>query len=170
MFASTVRYERFMIWEKVFDWSSRFNDRFLKMSLLRFYPGATPEKKETNCNWRWKTENRKKKQVYENIRSDRKFYSKWQTERPWLDVRKEKKRDDMHYMHWIWSDKISNPFISGCSNLRVLSVTDHGEALRCRITTYKIVPIEKSTPTNIIFDTQTDIIESVQETVFINDD
>jgi hypothetical protein len=32
-----VRYERFMIWEKVIDWSSPFNDRFLKMSLLRFY-------------------------------------------------------------------------------------------------------------------------------------
>ena len=80
------------------------------------------------------------------------------------------KRDDMHYMHWIWSDKISNRFKSGRSNLRALAVTDHGEALRCRITTYKRVPIEKSTPANIIFDTQTDIIEFVQETVFINDD
>ena len=43
-----VRYERFMIWEKVFDWSSPFdtnNDRFLKILLLRFYPGATPGKK-----------------------------------------------------------------------------------------------------------------------------
>ena len=29
---------------------------------------------------------------------------------------------------------------------------------------------EQSTPANIIFDTQTDIIESVQETVLINDD
>ena len=43
-----VRYERFMILEKVFDWSSSFdtnNDRFLKMSLLRFYHGATHGKK-----------------------------------------------------------------------------------------------------------------------------
>jgi hypothetical protein len=29
---------------------------------------------------------------------------------------------------------------------------------------------EQSTPANIIFDTQTDIIESVQETVLINDE
>ena len=48
-----VRYERFMIWEKVIDWSSPFNDRFLKMSLLRFYPRATLGKKETNWKWRW---------------------------------------------------------------------------------------------------------------------
>jgi hypothetical protein len=48
-----VRYERFMIWEKVIDWSSPFNDWFLKMSLLRFYPGATLGKKETNWKWRW---------------------------------------------------------------------------------------------------------------------
>ena len=91
MFASTVRYEIFTIWEKVFDWSSPFIDRFLKMSLLRFYPGVTTGgKKETNCNWRWQPENRKKKQVYENNRPDRKFYSKWQTDRPWLDFNKEK--------------------------------------------------------------------------------
>ena len=60
--------------------------------------------------------------------------------------------------------------ISGSSSLRALAVSDHGETLRCRSTTYKRVPIEKSTPANIMFDTQTDIIESVQETVFINDD
>ena len=29
----------------MFDWSSPFIDRFLKMSLLRFYPGATPREK-----------------------------------------------------------------------------------------------------------------------------
>jgi hypothetical protein len=45
------------------------------------------------------------------------------------------------------SDKISKPFISGWS-----------------------VPIDESTPANIIFDTRTDIIEYVQKTVLINDD
>jgi hypothetical protein len=46
-----------------------------------------------------KTRKQKKKQVYENNRPDRKFYSKWQTDRPWLDFNKGKKRDDMRYLH-----------------------------------------------------------------------
>ena len=78
-----VRYERFMILEKVFDWSSSFdtnNDRFLKMSLLRFYPGMTTGKKRKQIEN--DDEKQKKKQEYEKNRSDRKFPSKWQTERP----------------------------------------------------------------------------------------
>ena len=45
-----------------------------------------------------------------------------------------KKRDDMHYsLHHIHalnfsSDKISNPFISSCSNLRASAVTDHEQS------------------------------------------
>jgi uncharacterized protein YceK len=104
--------------------------------------------------------------VYENDRPDRKFYSKWQTDRPWLDLNKEK--NVMTCTTCIEFEVTQS--ISGCSSLRTLAVSDHGETLRCRRTTYKTVPIEKSTPANIMFDTQTDIIESVQETVFINDD
>ena len=139
----------------MFDWSSPFIDRFLKISVLRFYPGATPGEKGNQLQLTMKTRKQKKEQVYENNRPNRKCYSKWQTDRPWLDFNKE---------------KISNPFISSCSSLRALTVRYHGEALRCRRTTYKRVPIEKSTPASIVFDTQTDIIESVQETVFINND
>ena len=63
-----------MIWEKVFDWSSPFdtnNDRFLKMSLLRFYPEATPGKKEHIEN---DDEKQKKKQEYEKNHPDRKKF------------------------------------------------------------------------------------------------
>jgi phenylpyruvate tautomerase PptA (4-oxalocrotonate tautomerase family) len=63
-----VRYERFMIWEKVLDWSSPFdtnNDRFLKISLLRFYPGATPEKKGNKLKMTMK--NRKRNRSIVNI-------------------------------------------------------------------------------------------------------
>ena len=78
----------------------------------------------------------------------------------------------MHYIHCIFyfNNKISNPFTNGCSNLRASAVTDHGEALRCRGTTYKRATTEESATASIIFDTQTYIIESVQETVLINDD
>jgi hypothetical protein len=52
------------------------------MSLLRFYPGATPGKKGNQLQLTMKNRKQKKKQVYENNRSDRIFYSKWQAERP----------------------------------------------------------------------------------------
>jgi hypothetical protein len=60
------------------------------MSLLRFYPGATPGKKGNQLQLTMKNRKQKKKQVYENNRPDRNAYSKWQTERPWLDFSKDK--------------------------------------------------------------------------------
>ena len=66
----------------MFDWSSPFNDRFLKMLLLRFYPGATPGKKRKQVEN--DDEKQKKKQEYEKNSPDRKLSSKWQTQRPWL--------------------------------------------------------------------------------------
>jgi hypothetical protein len=79
-----VRYERFMIREKVFDWSSPFdtnNDRFLKMSLLRFYHGETPGKKGNKLKMTMK--NRKRNRSMKKNHLDRKFSSKWKTERLW---------------------------------------------------------------------------------------
>jgi hypothetical protein len=60
------------------------------MSLLRFYPGATPGEKANQLQLTKKNKKQKKKQVYENNRPDRNVYSKWQTERPWLDFSKDK--------------------------------------------------------------------------------
>jgi hypothetical protein len=59
------------------------------MSLLRFYPGATPEKKRKQIEN--DDEKQKKKQEYEKNCSNRKFSSKWQTERPLLVFNEEKK-------------------------------------------------------------------------------
>jgi hypothetical protein len=96
------------------------------MSLLRFYPGATPGKKGNKLKITMKS--RKRNKNTKKNRSDRKFSSKWQTERHWLVFMEKKNCDDMHYMNKcieiFQSDKISNPFISHCSNLRTLSVTD----------------------------------------------
>ena len=58
------------------------------MSLLRFYPGVTPVEKRKQIEN--DDEKQKKKQEYEKNRSDRKFPSKWQTERPWLVFNEEK--------------------------------------------------------------------------------
>ena len=62
------------------------------MSLLRFSPGATPGKKRKQIEN--DDEKQKKKQEYEKNRPDRKFSSKWQTERrpwAWLVFNEEKK-------------------------------------------------------------------------------
>jgi hypothetical protein len=45
------------------------------MSLLRFYPGATPEKKRKQIEN--DDEKQKKKQEYEKNRPERKFSSNW---------------------------------------------------------------------------------------------
>jgi hypothetical protein len=47
---------------------------------MRFYPGANPGKKRKQIEN--DDEKQKKKQEYENNHPDRKFSSKWQTERP----------------------------------------------------------------------------------------
>ena len=127
-----VRYERFIIWEKVFDWSSPFdtnNDRFLKMSLLRFYPGASPGKKGNKLKIMMK--NRKRNRSIKNIvpTGNVPQNAKWQTERPWLVFSEEKNvMTCTTCIEFFQSDKISNPFISSCSNLRASAVTDHEQS------------------------------------------
>jgi hypothetical protein len=82
------------------------------MSLLRFYPEATPGKKEH-------IENDDEKQKKKKNHPDSKFFSKWQTERPWLVFNEEKNvMTCTTCIEFFQSDKISNPFISDCSNLK----------------------------------------------------
>jgi hypothetical protein len=97
------------------------------MSLLRFYPGATPGEKRKQIEN--DDEKQKKKQEYEKNRPVRKFSSKWQTERPWLVFNKENNMMTCTTcIEFFQSDKISNSFISGCSNLRASAVTDHEQS------------------------------------------
>ena len=61
----------------------------------------------------------------------RNFSSKWQTERPcpWLVFNKERNvMTCTTCIEFFQSDKISNPFISSCSNLRASAVTDHEQS------------------------------------------
>ena len=127
-----VRYERFIIWEKVFDRSSPFdtnNDRFLKMSLLRFYPGATPGKKGNKLKIMMKNRKRNRSITKIVLTGNVPQNAKWQTERPWLVFSEEKNvMTCTTCIEFFQSDKISNSFISGCLNLRTLAVTDHEQS------------------------------------------
>ena len=73
------------------EWSSPFIDRFLKMSLLRFYPGVTPGKKRKPIaidDENQKTE--KRNRCMKTIVLTGNFLQKWQTEQPWLVFDEEK--------------------------------------------------------------------------------
>ena len=96
------------------------------MSLLRFYPGATPGKNRKQIE---NYDEKQKETGYEKNRPDRKFSSKWQTERPWLVFSEEKNvMTCTTCIEFFQSDKMSNPFISGCSSLRASTVTDHEQS------------------------------------------
>ena len=97
------------------------------MSLMRFYPGANPGKKRKQIEN--DDEKQKKEQEYEKNRPNRKFSTKWQTERPWLVFNEERNvMECTTFIEFFQSDKISNPFISSCSNLRSSAVTDHEQS------------------------------------------
>ena len=72
--------------------------------------------------------------------------AKWQTERPWLVYNEGK-----HVMtcttciEFFQSDKISNPFISSCSNLRASAVTDHEQSKTHMKTIVALSAMGKST-------------------------
>jgi hypothetical protein len=96
------------------------------MSLLRFYPGATPGKKGNKLKIMMKNRKRnrsiKKIVLTGNVPQN----AKWQTERSWLVFSEEKNvMTCTTCIEFFQSDKISNPFISGCSSLRASAVTDH---------------------------------------------
>ena len=74
------------------------------MSLLRFYPGANPGEKRKQIEN--DVEKQKKKQEYENNRPDRKFSSKWQTERAWIVLVFKEEKNVMTCLHALNCSKV----------------------------------------------------------------
>lgn len=93
------------------------------MSFLTHYPGAIPGKKRKLSL----TDEEKQKKVkeYEKNRPDRKFSTKWQTDRPWLHYDGEK-MSCKTCVEFFKNDKdCKNPFVIGTTNFRTSAVVDH---------------------------------------------